>query len=278
MTSTCPLRPRLDDDRLTRGRRFLVNRVSYPVRRKPDFLLIGEMKSGTSSLFAYLKRHPHVRPPTRKEIHYFSVGHHLGPHWYRAHFPLDRGRGWVTGEACPDYLFSPMAAERIRSELPDARLIVLLREPVERTLSHYFHEIRWGREYLPVMQALQVEDQRLAEADPAIPAGLETYLHASYKRRSCYAEPLERYLDRFPRQQILVLGSNDLFRNPGAVLNRTLSFLNLAPIDAADGGFDVKNPGTNRENVPDEVYDYLRRHFEAPNRRLEALLGEPLDW
>lgn len=278
MSSAYPLRPRLEDDRLRRGRRFLVNRVSYPIRRRPDFFIIGEMKSGTSSLFAYLRWHDKLIAPNRKEIHYFSVGHHLGPRWYRAHFPVDRRNGSITGEACPDYLFSPTAAQRIRSEFPNARLIALLREPVERALSHYFHEVRWGREYLPVMEALEVEEQRLAGADPATADGLETYLHASYKRRGCYAQQLEHYFSAFPREQILVLGSQRLFTSPGAVLNETLAFLNLSPIEVPPERFEVRNPGTNREQVPAEVYDYLNRYYEEPNRRLNALLGHPLDW
>ena len=113
--------------------------------RLPDFVIIGAQRCGTSSLYSYLIEHPQIAPATRKELHYFDLNYAAGDEWYRSQFPqfpdtpFD-GRLTVTGEASPYYLFHPMAAERCASVVPDAKLIVMVRDPVERAYSHYHHE------------------------------------------------------------------------------------------------------------------------------------------
>lgn len=131
-----PLNPRTDDQRLKRRRKFWLNRLTARRRALPDFLLVGEMKSGTSSLFHYLQMHPLVAPPVRKEVHFFTIGYSKGAGWYRAHFPLKSNipAGGITGEGCPGYFFAPGVEHRIHDLLPNARLIVLLRDPVERAI------------------------------------------------------------------------------------------------------------------------------------------------
>lgn len=273
-----PLRPRIDDQRLARPVGFLGNRLTARVRSLPDFLIIGAMKSGTSSLFHYLQRHPMIEPPIRKEIHFFTVGYHKGTSWYRAHFPL-RGAlsgSRITGEGCPDYMFCPGAEHRIYRLLPDVRLIILLRDPVERAISHYFHERRMGREYLPIMEALEVEEERLAGADLEDPQGLETYLHASYKRRGWYASHIARYFTLFPRDRILILGSGDLFRDSQRTTAEAIRFLGLPAVSAAED-YPPKNVG-DREKVPAEVYRHLEEYFEPHELRLRELLGRSIVW
>lgn len=276
--TTYPLNSRTDDQRLRRPLSFVKNRLTTRFRSFPHFLIIGAMKAGTSSLFHYLQRHPAVKPPIRKEVHFFSVGYHKGVEWYQAHFPMHRtlSGGGITGEGCPDYLFCPGAEQRIRHLLPDARLIVILRDPVERAISHYYHERRMGREYLPIMQALEVESERLAHADISKPGGLETYLHASYKLRGCYADHLARYLAVFSSDQILILGSGELFHEPRKSTSEAIRFLGLPDIPSRDD-YPRKNAG-EREAVPAEVYTYLRQYFEPHEQRLRDLLGYPIDW
>lgn len=273
-----PLNPRTDDQRLKRSNKFWINRLTSPFRALPDFLIIGEMKSGTSSLFHYLTRHSMIVPPVRKEIHFFTVGYPKGLGWYRAHFPLKRrlGEGAVTGEGCPDYLFAPGACERIQQSMPNARLIVLLRDPVQRAVSHYHHEVKMGREYLPLFEGLKAEEDRIADSNIDDQEGLETYLHASYKRRGCYADHLARLFSIFDKEQVLILGNNELLRNPKVVTNQVFEFLSLDKMsDVID--FPKKNVG-EKEPISPEVITYLENYFEPHNRRLFNMLGRKIDW
>lgn len=275
------LRPRLDDPRLKRDRRFPLRRLTAPLRALPDFLIVGAMKSGTSSLYTYLCQHPSVRPPVRKELHYFTVGHRSGKTdaWYSANFPL-RARlrgGAVTGEATPGYMFEPEAVRRMAALVPEAKLIVLLRDPVERAISQYFHERRMGREYLPIDEAMAAEEERLAEAQRQGVDGLETWLHASYKRRGLYADQIETLYDAYPREQVLILGSRTLFATPAAALDEVLTFLGLqtAPTGVR---FEAKNESDNRTSVPESLRDELAEFFAPHNARLFDLIGRRLDW
>jgi hypothetical protein len=276
-----PLQPRRDDRRLVREDGFRLRLLTAPLRALPHFLIVGAMKSGTSSLFHCIRQHPMVASPFRKEVHYFSHGvrHGRGDGWYRAHFPL-RMRlrpGTLTGEATPDYMFDREAVAGLAARLPRARLIVILRDPVERAISHYFHECRMGREYLPLEQALAVEDERLEAARHLGEAGVETLMHASYKARGRYAEQLETLRRHVPPERILVLGSATLFRTPERALGEVFDFLGLPP-PPSPPRLEVKNAGTNRTEVSDAVREGLAETFRDDNERLFALLGRKLDW
>ena len=270
--------PRSEDRRLVRGPGFAIARATASLRPMPDFLVLGAMKAGTSSLFQLLLRHPDLRGPYRKEVHYFGHAHRAGRSlgWYRAHFPRRRGGRWLTGEATPDYLYDPEVPARIRETLPDARLIAVLREPVGRAVSHYFHEVRMGRETLPIEEAFALEDARLAHAAALGEGGRETLHHAGYRHRGLYAEQIERYLALFPRERLLVLGSGELRRAPEATMARAFAFLGLPP--AAIDPSASRNEGVGKAPPPPALVEELRAGFEAPNARLAALLGGLPDW
>jgi len=135
----------------------------------PDFLIIGATKSGTMSLYRMIASHPQVMPAKSKECAFFNrdlYARPLGGLWYRSHFPnvlhrhrLSRlhGRKILTGEATPNYLFSPHAPGRVKATLPDARLIVTLRNPVDRAYSAYCMHIRNNLESLTFEDAISVE-------------------------------------------------------------------------------------------------------------------------
>ena len=102
-------------------------------RRLPDFLIIGAQKCGTSSMFAYLNQHPQMKLPDVKEIHFFDLNYSNGLDWYTSHFPpASLSHRMVTGEASPYYLFHPHVPERVRLHCPDVKLVVMLRNPVDR--------------------------------------------------------------------------------------------------------------------------------------------------
>jgi hypothetical protein len=273
--------PRRDDPRLKRDRRFVLRRASAAFRMTPSFFILGAMKAGTSSLFDYLCQHPDILPPLRKEVHFFTRGWDAGKgfDWYRAHFPrrARRRRGCLTGEATPGYLYDPEVPRRIARHRPDAKLIVVLRNPVDRAISQYLHETRFGRETLPLEEAMTREDERLARAASAGDAGQETLLHASYKRRGEYAPQISRVLEHFDRDQLLVLTSDELFADPRAATLACFEFLGL-PAPQAALRFGIANAAPSRVEIHPVLRARLERHFAPHNRELARLLRRDLPW
>jgi hypothetical protein len=210
--------------------------------RRPEALVIGAPKCGTTSLMAYLGAHPQVWSQPRKELHFFNNRWDWGLEWYAAQFPHRGPAGpRVRLEGTPDYLQNPAIAERVKQTLAGVKLIVLLREPVKRALSWYHHQRRWGglagspeavigRE-LEELQALpDVERQRLGWRSPNCLAG------------SMYDAQLRSWKIHFSSQDLLLLRFEDLRRNPRQITRRSLRFLGLDP-DAlpADAPFTAQN-------------------------------------
>jgi len=260
---------------------WLFHRATSPLRALPDFVIIGAMKGGTTSMFQYLAQHPQVNPPFRKEIKFFDIHFPKGLLWYRAHYPMQMKMkdGALTGEATPYYLFHPLAAQRLASTLPNAKIIVLLRNPVDRAYSHYSHIHRVGREPLSFEEAIEAEPGRLAGEAERIMADPNystfTHVHYSYLTRGRYAEQLPRWLERFPRDQMLILPSEDLSREPAASFARALDFLGLAAW--APERFSIFKQGSYGQMNP-ETRARLVEYFRPYNQRLYDLLGMKFDW
>lgn len=225
---------------------------------------------------------------TSKEIHYFDRHYNRGVAWYLGHFPTRLqaarlsqrvGRDVALGEASPYYLFHPLVPERVAAVLPDCRFIVLLRDPVERAISHYFHEVDLGVETLPLGDALEAERSRLegeAERLRAEPTYVSfSHRHYSYVSRGLYADQLRRWFAAFPRNQFLILDSADLFRDPELTYRRVLTFLGLGA-DAMPS-FAVHN-ATNHHDADVGVVDRLVSRFSGPNDELYELIGTRYDW
>ena len=207
-------------------------------QRLPEFLGIGTQKGGTTTLQRLLEQHPQVYLPPCKELHYFSLHYGEGEAWYRQQFakaaPEQR-----CGEITPYYLFHPIAPQRIKALLPEAKLIVLLRDPVERALSQVFHSQRLGLEPLPLEQALAVESERLAGADDVLAAAdgrHRSHQEHSYLARSRYEIQLQSWLKLFPREQIFLRRSEDLFERPEQVWFDLLEHLGLKQIPLPETG------------------------------------------
>ena len=290
MGLTGPVRRMLDGP-AARDARMFVRRLGAGRRVLPDFLVIGAQKSGTSSLFRYLDQHPQVRGSVPKEVHYFSGGvapapdaYARGEGWYRAHFPKKTamGQGVRAFEATPLYLLHPLAAGRIHALMPAVKLVAVLRNPTDRALSHYFHNVRNNdlrafREELGPAEAMAAEEERLA---PLLATGdyrNEIYRVASYKARGRYLEQLRRYMDIFPRENLLVLRAEDLFADPVGLMGLLADFLG---IDPALGRVDFKpmNVGQNREAVADGAREMLDAYFAPHNRALAEAFGRDFGW
>lgn len=248
----------------------------------PSFLIVGAMKCGTTSLYQYLVQHPQVVAARKKEIHYFDWGYAESFRWYRSQFPLAHryGPGSLTGEASTDYLFHPHAPRRMAASLPDVKLILLVRNPVDRAYSHYHHMQARQREPLSFEAALDREAERLAGALERIEREATYYGYSyrmhSYQARGIYVNGLEAGIAAYPRERFLVLRSEDLFRDPVSTLGRVLDFLDLAPMELADYGTFLG--GRYRDQMKAETRARLVEYFRPHNARLSQLLGQDMGW
>jgi hypothetical protein len=260
--------------------------ATWKSRVLPQFIIIGAMKSGTTSLFHYLSQHPQLVPSNPKETHYFDGGsvngvdeYQYGISWYLRHFPRKSqiSDSQQTFEASPSYLFHPLAAGRIHETIPDAKLIVLLRNPTARAISHYLHKKRTGIEKLPIMEALQQEEIRLAPILATNDYFNRGMRHFSYKARGLYKIQLDRYFELFPREQLLILPSEGFFAEPLDVLQQIYDFIGVDPeYQVVD--LSPKLVAKNREKIDDEVIDYLNDYFRPHNQVLFELLGVDYGW
>lgn len=253
--------------------------ITSVARPLPNAIILGAQKSGTTSLFYYLAQHPDIAGSQPKEVHYFDLNYQRGPFWYRSHFPLRRSKVFL--EASPEYLFLPYVPERIYQTTPHAKLIVLLRNPVERAISSYFHQVRAGRETLPIMEALEHETARTQEGITALihqnyKPNLD-YIHFSYKRKGHYLEQLRRYWDLFPKNQLLILKYEDFASHPIEIIKQVCRFLDIDP-DFGEISLRRYNTGNNKREVVKEVYTSLYEYFRPQIDELSEALKMDLNW
>jgi len=258
--------------KLARNVVWSAGRATSRWRPLPDFLVIGAQKAGTTALYAYLRWHPAITGPSWKEVSFFDRHWWRGSAWYRGQFPLGAGERLV-GEASPSYLFHPLAPERAHSLVPDAKLIALVRNPVDRAYSQYQHEVALGREPLSFEDALAAEEERTRGEVERLIADPRAFSHAwwdhTYAARGRYAEQLERWLAVFPRDQLLVVSTEELGERPAETYASILEFLGAEPHELADyprvfdRDYEPMRPGTRAA---------LEATFAEPNRRLEELL------
>jgi hypothetical protein len=256
--------------------------LTSAVRVLPDFLIIGEMRCGTSSLYAYLREHPQIVRPWTKELHYIDRSYARGQRWYRANFATRAGMLWhrlrhsrgLTFEATPDYLIHPGAPRSLAGLVPNAKLIAL-----DRAYSHYQFNVRNERERHPFAKALRKEEQRLAgerERILANPAYRSNRMRRyTYAARGRYLENLKAYERHFPREQMLIVKSEDLFERTQETYDAVLAFLGLSPWTLRRPE-SVNTASYSRERPAGyaELCDYFAPH----NQRLYQYLGRDLGW
>jgi hypothetical protein len=265
-------------------RRFGMATASF--RPLPEFLLIGTKRGGTTSLAAYLHDHPDVaslfpRTAVPKGVRFFDDHYAEGARWYRSHFAstFSRRGSRISGEATAHYLFDPRAPERAHALVPSAKIVVLLRDPVERAYSHHRERTRQGFESLSFEEALAAEPGRLAGevermlADPGY-VSFERE-HHSYRGQGCYVDYLPAWIERFGRDQVLVLVSEDFFQDPAREYARTLEFLGLAPHKPV---YEAHNFHPMQRGIDPGTREDLDTFFEPFTRRLEDYLGLKLPW
>ena len=261
---------------------WILQRLTGPWRSGPDFLIPGVQKGGTSSLFAYLAQHPGIQPPIRKEIKYFDIFYFLGDTWYKGHFPLRhrlQQHSKITGEGTPNSLFHPSALHRAARSFPQTRIILLLRNPVDRAFSHYHNQKRVGHEPLSFEDAVAAEEARLAgeaakiSADPRYSQG--NYINFSYLASGRYIEQIPRVFEAFPAKNILILKSEDFYQHTSRVFLQTLEFLGLPAWEppayavVKEGKYTPMEGKTRRQ---------LQAYFRPYNQALNDYLKRDFGW
>lgn len=250
------------------------------MQNKPDFIIIGAQKCGTSSLFKYLEQHPDIILPDRKELHFFDQFYPRGLDWYRAQFPADSlSNNFTTGEASPYYIFHPHAASRIKAHFPEIKLIVLLRNPVVRAYSHFQMQKARKAEKREFTEAMEYELSHIHSEHQRIIRD-ENYISVLHKRfsylsRGHYDEQIIMWFEHFPKQQFYFIRSEDFFSDPSSDLKHLYDFLGVRSILPAD--LSPMNMGHYPPLEP-KVLEFLNQYYEDKNTRLPGLIGAKFQW
>jgi hypothetical protein len=247
------------------------------LRGYPNFLILGEAKCGTTSLFNYLVQHPQILPTFKKEVHFFDLNYHKGNLWYRAHFPtwFSMVGNKITGESSPYYLLHPLAPERVYNSMPEAKLIVMIRDPVKRAYSHYQHQVRSGLEHLTFEDAIEQEPKRLDDYKRKIKrktlSNSLSFQRYSYLERGKYIDQLKNWLNWFDFSKMKIIKSEEFFDYPDKKLNEVFDFLGVQKADMNIN--TIYNTG-EYSGISKETEDYLREYFQNYNEQLSKFLGQ----
>jgi Sulfotransferase domain len=263
--------------------------ITSPVRTTPSLVIVGAQRCGTTSMFKALRQHPAVvAPALRKGIHYFDNHYRLGEGWYRAHFPLQvrmqlagrrAGVEALTLESSPFYMFHPLAAERLARDLPNVRLLVLVRDPVERAYSAHAHETARGYETETFEHAVELESSRTAgeaermTADPDYDSF--DLQHHAYLARGRYVEQLRRLEKLVGRDRLHVVDSQEFFVAPQHVMSEVATFLS---IPQHQGMHFEQHNARARSPMPESLRTELQEHFRPYDEELRHWLGREPTW
>lgn len=275
--------------------RRIYNSLTNPLRMLPSFIIIGVQKGGSSSLFHYLMQHPSIlknelgntknlpkegylskkENKVKKEMHYFDRHFDKGIRGYRSKFPFPKyfsfGKKYITGEATPDYISHPRVPQRVYNLIPKVKLILLLRNPVDRAYSHYIHHVV-GRtkETRPADKAIFGDDQMVREERKRIIKHFDYqssfYERYSYLYRGIYIEHIQTWLNVFDREQLLILKSEDMYSNPNKIYQEVLNFLELPGYELRE--YEVFKPrNTERLEFKKKSNSQLENKMSMPLRK-----------
>jgi Sulfotransferase domain len=275
-------------------------RATGQMRLLPDFLIIGGQRCGTSSLYYYLTEQQGIISAATKEVHFFDDFYSRGIEWYRAQFPTRaykyyvenvRKRHFFTGEASPYYIFHPHAPRRVSAFLPHVKLILLLRNPIDRAYSQHWLEVKGNYETLSFEDAITCEQERIAgEREKMLSdENYHSFKHRryTYLTRGIYKDQIQHWMSYFPKEQFLMLKTEDLYTNPALIVRQTLEFLGV-PGEEIDTNREYKKykvPSKTGYMTKDaapkmnpNTRNYLVEYFKPHNARLHEFLGRDFGW
>jgi len=246
----------------------------------PDYLIIGAVKSGTTSMYSYLIQHPNIEPALTKQIHFFDQFYYRGTKWYKSNFPMKLSmNGKITGEATPFYFIHPSAPERIHKLIPNVKLIVMFRNPIDRAFSHYQMEYRHEKEKYTFEEALENENKRLDGHFERLLNDSNYYNHDffshSYRYTGMYYDHLKRWMDVFPKKQFLIIDSDQFNEEPDIWYNKTLKFLNQKEFHLEEY---KKMKKAKYSPINKDTRKNLQEFFEPYNEKLYKLVDFDFNW
>jgi hypothetical protein len=267
--------------------------VTAGLRPGPDFLIVGTKRGGTTSMWNWLVEHPGVlpmfpAPRGNKSTDYFFDGGAAGERWYHSHFHTQahrslvqrrRGHRVVSGEASPLYMYDPRICPLVRSALPDVKVIIQLRDPVKRAFSHWQERVGQGVEPLSFREALAAEPARTGGelermlADPSYYSSSFDWF--SYRDRGVYAPQVRQWLEAFPREQVLIVASEDFSRDEQGVMDGVSDFLGIPRYQRVGYARHNLSP---RITMDEDLRAELREFYAPHNQELYALLDRDFGW
>ena len=239
----------------------------------PDFLIIGAMKAATSAIYDYLSQHPRVIRRYPKELHFFTLYFDRGLDWYLSQFSPVRenpqGKPLLTGEASPTYLVDPEAPARVRKFFPNTKIIASLRNPTDRAISQYYHQVK------RVQNEKRSIETAFSEAELANIGKKPVSSTEHYIRNGLYAQHLKNWFEVFPKEQILVLDYHELDTDPDGFVEKVFGFLGLQDFLLRDVQpvFAGNNP-----TPPLDVKQRLDEYFQPYNEELKQFLDLKMHW
>lgn len=244
--------------------------------KKPNFLIIGAMRCGTTSLYYYLSQHPEIKISDKKELHYFDEHYN---DWsledYLENFQSDK----ITGEGSPLYLYHPLVPARVYNDLgKNIKFIVLLRNPVDRAYSHYWHEIYKGREKENFEKAIELEDIRIKDGKAKMYGGNWNFSasHFSYLDRGKYVYQLMRWLEFFDPENFYVVKSESFFKYSKEIVNTVFEFLNIKSNNQIDTSIMLNI--NQYPSMSNDMREYLEDYFAPYNKYLSEMLDFDEIW
>ncbi len=241
----------------------------------PDFIIAGASKSGTSSIYFYLSRHPQILLSHTKEIDFYWQNFDRGIDWYLAHFPTITDQDdFLTGEATPNYLRFPQVAQRIKNTFPQTKIIILLRNPADRAISWHYHKLNTGLTNQDLSTAISEEITRLATVSEA--EIVETgYYNPDNILSSLYIYKIRAWVEILGRKQFLFLKSEDFYSDPLGNMAQVFDFLGLpnCPLE----NYPKVNAGSYNQ-VDSKLRKTLVDYFAPYNRQLEEYLEIEFNW
>ena len=259
--------------------------ITGPFRVLPDFIIIGSMKCGTTSLYYDICEHPCVSAAAYDEIGFFDSNFHLGLNWYRSMFPtkgqiedIKHKEGVaITGEDTPFYFWNPIAAKRIQKLLPNTKLIIILRNPIDRAYSEY-QDLASNKSNFPSFETVienEMNSQR-NNTDIITEENFEVFNQKnSYLLKGIYVDQLKIWTSLFPKEQIFILSTENLNSDPISALGSVFQYLNLPD-------YKIKNPQHQKQKkyspMKTETRNELIEFFKPHNERLFKMINKKFDW